>query len=612
MVALSFGLNGGNWNTKQRNHKLVVVILRSSTSSMISKFQSIFFLLTVISLGSYAQNTTEGDLKVENEVSEYDVANSEYFMIEAAKYQMLEDYEKAIVHLDKALELDKDNDAVIFKKSEILSIQGEFEKAKETIEKAITLDQKNLYYYVLAAQINQSLNDPKEVASIYQLMVKYTDGWERYGEQIIDAYVETNQNKEALALMDELFQVYPNYPELYLKKAELEIKENKPQASLNTLAVAYTKFEEDDLVFRAYIDALVTNEDFVKVETILNNRSINNHKARILYLDFLMTQGRNEAIEPLVIANFNDETADLETKVLSIGYLFSAQDEASMKIDSLQQKLIDNYPEQPLVYENGAYVYNQLAQRTVGEERQRLFKKAISSYKMAATLDPNNFETWIKVFDYEIAQAQWNELLEDVEYLLDLYPNQAILYYYYAEAYRGLSDLEEANTLTDQGLRMSGRNELLKSLLYSEKAKILAEKGQNDQADDFFNQALNTDNIDERAIYEYAVWLNTVNPAASIELMEGFSNAISGGAEWVKVKMSAFVAMEELKKARKTAEEYIESEPTLNDGALFELYGDVLFQLGENELALVQWEKALTLGGFSEKLEEKIANKSIN
>lgn len=575
-------------------------------------FRNFLTLFCALALFNTQAQDPEKTIQVNQERDPYELSNSEYFLIEAAKYVFLEDYDKAIAHLDKAIEIDENNHAAFFKKAEILSLQEDYNDALLSIEKAIAVDKNNRYYYLLAAKLHQALNQPNEASKTYELMLDNTSGWEVDGEAIVNAFVTTNQLDFALTLLPELLAYYPNYPSLYLKKAEIEIELGKQKDALATLTKAFDKFPEDPTVLKAYVRTLSAQGENGLLEGMLRQVMNENYRAKILLAEFLINQLRLEEIDDIALSLFQDENSSLETKVLSIGYLFEAKNIKTTTIDSLQTLLSESYPDQSIVFENGGYVYEKLAIKTKGQQRTSFQTKAINSYKKAAQLDPNNFEAWLKVFDYEIKQERWNTLLSDVEYLLDLYPNQAILFYYYAEANRGLNELEDALDLVEQGLRIGGRNELIKSIMLAEKAKIYALQQKNDEADALFNQALNTQNVDERAIYAYAQWLNQVNPKATIELMEVFKEGLSPSEQWVAIELHAYIIQGEFKKAEKRIKDFFEEQPAYDNGKLFELYGDILLALGDVDEALVQWRKALSLGDFSEKLEEKIDTNSIN
>ena len=48
-----------------------------------------------------------------------------------------------------------------------------------------------------------------------------------------------------------------------------------------------------------------------------------------------------------------------------------------------------------------------------------------------------------------------------------------------------------------------------------------------------------------------------------------------------------------------------------DDGTIIEHYGDVLFQLGDVDKAIIQWEKARDLGEASENIDKKIADRKL-
>ena len=45
---------------------------------------------------------------------------------------------------------------------------------------------------------------------------------------------------------------------------------------------------------------------------------------------------------------------------------------------------------------------------------------------------------------------------------------------------------------------------------------------------------------------------------------------------------------------------------TTKDGSIIEHYGDVLYQLGEKDKALLEWQRAHKAGGTSNQLERKL------
>ena len=50
---------------------------------------------------------------------------------------------------------------------------------------------------------------------------------------------------------------------------------------------------------------------------------------------------------------------------------------------------------------------------------------------------------------------------------------------------------------------------------------------------------------------------------------------------------------------------------TSKDGSIIEHYGDVLFQLGEKDKAVVEWQRARKIGGISDLLERKLKDHKL-
>jgi tetratricopeptide (TPR) repeat protein len=73
---------------------------------------------------------------------------------------------------------------------------------------------------------------------------------------------------------------------------------------------------------------------------------------------------------------------------------------------------------------------------------------------------------------------------------------------------------------------------------------------------------------------------------------------------WILYKMKNY---EEAKRWQERALEH-SREP---NGILLEHYGDILYQLGQKEIAIEYWKKAKVTGKYSELLDKKLADKTL-
>ncbi|MCU0382951.1 MAG: hypothetical protein MUF68_02690, partial [Cyclobacteriaceae bacterium] len=94
---------------------------------------------------------------------------------EAEKYFILEDYAKALLFYQKTLELTPNNATVHFKMADLFN-RGtqttDIQKAAASIDKALALEKKNKYFYLLAANIYSSLQEFDKATQAYETMIK--------------------------------------------------------------------------------------------------------------------------------------------------------------------------------------------------------------------------------------------------------------------------------------------------------------------------------------------------------------------------------------------------------------------------------------------------------
>lgn len=578
------------------------------TIHLMNRSALIFFFSALL----WSANSLAQEAALNKEVTAYEEANSEYLLIDAQKFILIQDYERALAALDQAIDVDQNNHAAYFKKSEVLVLTEQLDKAISNIETAISIQPNNLYYYVWLAQIHQQKEDLEAKAKIYELMLQNCKGYEKYGFEVVDVFAKTKRSKEALALIEDLKIIYPNYPELYLKQAEIQQNEGKAQESIVTISDAYARFPDDATLLLLHIQNLNRANKTAEAIMLLEEISEEFTEAKLLLVEVYQAGGQMEKSTALSLRIASNENVEIASRLLAMGYLLNGGKEHFKALDSLQQSLETQFPDNAMVFENASLLYNKMSQLGEASEMSLYKAKAIAALKSAAQKDPNNFDAWLKVFEYQLHFNQWNDLLTDVEFLLDLFPNQAILFFYYAEAQRGLRDYDEALLLIDQGLRMSGRNPLLQSLLKAEKSLVLVDMGSVTEAQSLFQQAINSAQVDERAIYYYALWLAETKPAQAIALMQSYREQISASPKWTYLQFKADFELGKEEEVKTNLEQFLQQNPLISFGGIFELYGDVLFKTGLTEEALVQWKKALNLGGFSIKLEDKIANKALN
>ena len=132
------------------------------------KFKAwIFYALILILLGGAEFSFGQKRLRKESskQLEKKDLIQAEKYFIEGVKYFILDDHAKAYVFFQKSLEINQDNAASHFKIAQILTRGEDYDKALMHILKALELSPQNEFYYVQAVDIYTKKGSLDEAAN---------------------------------------------------------------------------------------------------------------------------------------------------------------------------------------------------------------------------------------------------------------------------------------------------------------------------------------------------------------------------------------------------------------------------------------------------------------
>lgn len=576
------------------------------------KLRQTLFIITVLSLSgwqSYAQGV-EGKLK--EETTKYEQANAEFMLIEAEKFFLLEDYERALAFLDKSIEVDKKNHAAYFKKAEIYLAQNKPEDGLKAIKEAINLVRNNKYYYVLGAQLEKSNRNMPGAAEFYRLMVQETNDYQTYLVELATTYQSIGKTRDAI-------QVFEKHKDLSLdqsmKLVEMYVQDSKEKNATSLMESLQAKYPTDfDLKYQ-YANLLNTLGETDKAIAALEREPNKTAEMRLLLSNLYSGNGQSNAKYNLLIESFGDPEASLTDKTLLLGQLMleSGNDIPVNLVDSLQTSLEYQYPDEALAIENGTFVYSKLAEVTEGDQKGLYQLKAINRYKQLKDLKPGDFKVWDKVLSYEYNSGDWEALSADAEEALSLYPNQAIFYVYLASAKISLQEADEAEDLLNQAARMSRSNPQLTSQILGKQAEVAQLKGNTATASALYKQAMSLPVIHPETSLSYGKFIAT-NDRAQSNTESLADRFIRGTTELDNVYKTALTFYRDgnYNEALIRLLTNIHTFEDNKDGAAMELYGDIYSRLKLSEIAMKYWIKAKEFGGASDKIDQKIAGGKNN
>ena len=573
------------------------------------------FLFFFYPLTTQAQRSKKAQPQVSEE---YKQAQAEAAFIEGEKYFMLEDYSKALFFFQKTAELIPGNAGVHFKIAETLAKSNtpqDINMAVASAEQSIKFEKKNKYYYQLLAGLYASQQNFLKAAATIETLLNEVSGEE---ENLFDqaAYlVYANKPDDAVKIYNKAENIFGVNETSSLQKQRIFLEVGKVNEAIKEAEKLIQAFPEEPQYVMAFAEMLNQNGERTRAIQYLENfdkQNPGNGNAKMLLSALYKENGEADRGNALLIDVFDDANVDVTGKLLVIGAL-SAEIEQARKANTpntaledftvkLFQKLEMNEPTNADVSLLGANLYITIEKN---KEAKQYYRKAVKN-------GASGFEPWQNLLVLESQDNQFDSLIIHSEEGLELFPNQAMLYYFNGFGHLRKKHFSDAAISLEQAKKLSTDNKKFVSEISGMLGDAYNASRQYEKSDLAYEEALAINPDYDYVLNNYSYFLSLRNDklekaeAMSAKLTKQFPDNVTylDTYGWVLYTRTKY------KEAKKVFEK-ITSAGNANATHL-EHYGDTLYQLGDLEGAVKQWEKAKSLNANSEALNKKITNRKLN
>jgi tetratricopeptide (TPR) repeat protein len=222
----------------------------------------------------------------------------------------------------------------------------------------------------------------------------------------------------------------------------------------------------------------------------------------------------------------------------------------------------------------------------------------------------NDFTIWEQIMYLDNDLQEWQALYDHGKAALERFPSHALFYFLQGVGALQLNKFSEVIAIADEGLNYVVDNKPLQGQFVFLKGEAQYKLKRLPEAFKLFDQAIDLDPENYIALNNYAYYLSLAEQ--DLEKAERMSGKVIekypdnatylDTYAWVLFKEKNYTLA---KFYMETAINHMEEKSS----TLIEHYGDILFMLGNTEDALVNWNKALTMGSDSKLLKQKIAQK---
>jgi len=533
----------------------------------------------------------------------------EKVFIEANKEKVLENYDDAAYLFEEVLKKDKENHAAYFELAKINIIQKNYNKAEKNILVAINYSPENLFYNGLLAEIYDIEGDYEKAGEVYENMTKINpDEIDFYFKRAM-YYQEEKKYDQALKVYNEIDKKIGPTQQTTAEKYTIHMEQNKP-------AKAAAEIEK-------LVNTFPRNSDFRLMLADHYEYSGESEKATEQYKEVLKIDPKND-IANLAMAQSLKGGGNETQYLQSLQEIFSNPEiNIDVKIEELApyiQKIGDSKDD---AFRNEALGLAETLTKTHDNEAKAFSiygdmlnfvdkpKEALVQYKKAISLNSNVFTIWEQILFINNALGQNDELLKNSNEAIDLFPNQAIAYFFNGVANSRKGDHNEAIAVLQQAALMSGKNAFLKEQIFIQLGTEYHNTNKSAKSDEFFDKALKINDSNPLTLNNYSYFLSERGEQLdkAQNMIEKALKAEPNQPNYLDTYGWVLYRQDKFKEAKKWIQKALDNGGSKSPGIL-ENFGDTLFQLNDVDAAVQYWQKALDAGG-DDSLKSKISNRKI-
>ncbi len=543
-----------------------------------------------------------------NELADKDRVNFEYLFFNANKEKVLGNYELAETYYSQALRINPNSAATMYELANIYLFQNNKNQALFYSKKAATIDPNNTWYQMLYADCLKENKNIAEYAKVYEGLVKKNPNKVEFYYELANAYLFLGKTNDALKTYDKVEERTGVSEEVSLQKLKIyrSLKNfDKAIEEANKLIKAYPKEAKYfGMLGELYQDKGQPDKAFDAYNDLLRIDP-NNAYVHLSIADYYRSKKENEkAFEEIKLA-FKSKDLDIDTKVkilLSYYSITEVYSELKGDADELCKIIVDVHPDEAKAFSiYGDFLYRDKK----NEEARTQFRKAIA-------LDKEKYAIWNQLLVLDSDLNDYEALQKDSKEAMELFPNQPIPYFFNGAANIQLKKYEEAVEAFTTGKEFVFGNDLLLAQFYANIGDAQNQLKNYTASDEAYEKALEIDPNSAYVLnnYSYYLSLRKTNLERAEALSKKCNQVEPNNSSYQDTYGWILYQMNKLEDAKLWIGKAIDNGGKGN-ATLLEHYGDVMFKLGNTDEALNYWINAQKIGGASNLIDKKIADKKL-
>lgn len=532
------------------------------------------------------------------------VVNLEKRMIDGKKYQLLGDLDKAESIFKAIVNEDVNNTAAYYELSRTLTAKGALQDALVYIRKAIRLEPDNEWYLLMEADIHEKISDLYSAMDIYDRLVQLRPDRSHYYENLIALCRKTGEHERLLTVLDkyeDITGINESITRTRFETLDALGRTNEALAAIHRLTEIYPNSIDYKFLAASYCKTKGLDDKANVYYRQVLELDPSDSRARLALAGSEKQDGNDVAYLKSIHPIIQNPALKIDVKLQElIPYVLELSEKKDAALGQALVEIVDllvaTHPKEAKSFAIRGDVLSILGKK----------KEAIQSYISSTHMNGNIYVVWEQLIKLLIETYEYDNVITQANLAMDIFPNQAYLYYAVGFASYKKKHFDEALDMLNQALIMTGKNIHQRISVYNVLGMVYDELGQADKSVEAFETALSINPKSAETLSQYALVLSrrieqSEKAIAMAEKVLSDGNQSAVVHQWIA---EVFYNQKKYAKANQSIQVAIKEG---TDAYGYNLAGDILIAIGETDQAVDMWQKAINYGFPEQEVKKKIA-----
>ena len=404
---------------------------------MIKKKHIAFIVFLLFSFGNqlFAQQNPEDIALVENKTEDY--------FFEALAQRGIENYDKAIVAIQKCLEKEPKNPAFLYELGKNQLDAKDYVAAEITFKSAVEIDNKQRWYWNGLYDVYYQTKNFDKAIGVVQKLIEFDPNMR---EDLVSLYMNTDQKEKALYLLKEMEASSHLTKTMEFYKLKLESTKEFASPKKETLEKGikeHPKYEQNYIDLISLYLSFNQEEKAFEVAKVLEKEIPDSDWAHVSLVKFYLASNDGINASKSMFKVLMNSKIDLKIKhrVFNEFLIFAVKNPTFFTDVDAAIPYFDNDPEIAVAKEVAKFFW-----------KKSDLDKAIYYFEKAIKKSPDDIESLNYFLEVLQQKQDYQRLVVKATECIELFPTQPNYYYYAGLGYNQLKNYKKAKENLENGL----------------------------------------------------------------------------------------------------------------------------------------------------------------